>query len=165
MLVHSRTLVLDPNELAAKGATLLHHLALWMIEEKKVKEVEAAEKSLTQTQPTVSGSCAVPGNHRHRGSECDRPDSGFDSKDEDETKNVSISQQQQQRHERHESETVSEKTSGGVTLRHVSATISEENCRASSDASSSSSPDNVAEISRQAPIRQPIFRKRRIQMN
>ena len=36
--------VLDPNELAAKGATLLHHLAMWMIEEKKMKEEAELEQ-------------------------------------------------------------------------------------------------------------------------
>ena len=35
---------LDPNELAAKGATLLHHLAMWMIEEKKMKEEAEIEQ-------------------------------------------------------------------------------------------------------------------------
>ena len=145
--------LLDPNELAAKGATLLHHLALWMIEEKKSKDNEEAGKN--QTQPSISGN-----HHGHRASDaCDRPDSGFDSKDEDESgKNATGNQ-----HQRHVSDTISEETSGVVTLHH---TISEEDkCRTPSDASSSSSPDNVTEISRQAPIRQPIFRKRRIHMN
>ena len=36
--------LLDPNELAAKGATLLHHLAMWMIEEKKMKEEAEMEQ-------------------------------------------------------------------------------------------------------------------------
>ena len=34
--------LLDPNDLAAKGATLLHHLAVWMIEENKSKDVSAS---------------------------------------------------------------------------------------------------------------------------
>ena len=91
-MTHSRTPFLDPNELAAKGATLLHHLALWMIEEKKTKEVEeqktfSRNQSMTTAATPAAAVTAVPGGHRHRGSECDRPDSGFDSKDEDESKN------------------------------------------------------------------------------
>ena len=38
--------LLDPNDLAAKGATLLHHLAVWMIEENKSKEASSANTSL-----------------------------------------------------------------------------------------------------------------------
>ena len=38
--------LLDPNDLAAKGATLLHHLAVWMIEENKCKEASSANTSL-----------------------------------------------------------------------------------------------------------------------
>jgi len=86
-----RTPFPDPNELAAKGATLLHHLALWMIEEKKLKDQEEEVRQKVETTPrnsqlppTVN---PAPTGHRHRGSECDRPDSGFDSKDEDESKN------------------------------------------------------------------------------
>jgi hypothetical protein len=63
--VDSSLALLDPDVLAAKGATLLHYLALWMQEERRTGKKEAA--------PPV----AV----RHM-SECDRPDSGFDSKDE-----------------------------------------------------------------------------------
>jgi hypothetical protein len=171
-----------------------------MIEEKKTKEVEEELRLKAEKSQSVASSS---GKHRHRGSECDRPDSGFDSKDEDESKNVTLSQHQRHvsetiseeasgvtvRHHRHASATISENASSvtvrhqltasksvsentssvdGVTVRHqrhVSAAISEENGRPSSDASSSSSPDNVAEISRQAPIRQPIIRKRRIHMN
>lgn len=109
---------LDPDELAAKGATLLHHLAVWMIQQKKegatlggsshtvvgdelpaptVEEsskVSSSGHCYTQSLParrqaaqsssfstnlqTLSRSTLRPG------SECDRPDSGFDSKDEKE---------------------------------------------------------------------------------
>ena len=87
MFVRFRIPFLDPNELAAKGATLLHHLALWMIEEKKTKEVEEENKTRSETLPKPLQPQPGPsGVHRHRGSECDRPDSGFDSKDEDESK-------------------------------------------------------------------------------
>ena len=87
MFVRFRIPFLDPNELAAKGATLLHHLALWMIEEKKTKEVEEEIKTRSETLPKPPQPQPGPsGVHRHRGSECDRPDSGFDSKDEDESK-------------------------------------------------------------------------------
>jgi hypothetical protein len=136
-----------------------------MIEEKKSKEIleEDHLKMKSETLQTAgSGSSTsrlqnpLPGPsgislHRHRGSECDRPDSGFDSKDEDETnKTLQTSS-----------------VSAAVVVRHVSEAISEESGggvggRSASEASSSSSPDNVKEISRQAPIRQPIFRKRRI---
>ena len=37
-------MVLDPNDLAAKGATLLHHLAVWMLEEKRMTEKEGEEQ-------------------------------------------------------------------------------------------------------------------------
>ena len=109
---------LDPDELAAKGATLLHHLAVWMIQQRKEgaslgasshtvvgdelppPTVEEASKvsssghcytqslparrqaaqssSFSTTSHTLSRSTLRPG------SECDRPDSGFDSKDEKE---------------------------------------------------------------------------------
>ena len=109
---------LDPDELAAKGATLLHHLAVWMIQQKKdgatvggssqtvvgdelppptveesskvsssghcytqslpARRQAAQSSSFSTTSQTLSRSTLRPG------SECDRPDSGFDSKDEKE---------------------------------------------------------------------------------
>ena len=46
--------LLDPNDLAAKGATLLHHLAVWMIEENKSKDVSAsANASLVDSTAEV----------------------------------------------------------------------------------------------------------------
>merc|ERR1711879_1067286 len=71
------------------------------------------------------------------GSEADRPDSGFDSKDEEEVKLVSL-------HTQSLSEAISEEAG----IRTAS--------------SGDTSPDVSVEISRQAAIRQPIFRKRRI---
>ena len=68
-------------------------------------------------------------------------------------------------HQRHMSEAISEENLSGTarssreTDRATSGPV-----RSSSEASSSS-PDTVTEISRQAPIRQPFIRKRRIQMN
>ena len=37
--------------MAAKGATLLHHLAVWMIEENKTKEATSANTSLATQHP------------------------------------------------------------------------------------------------------------------
>ena len=45
---------LDPDELAAKGATLLHHLALWMIQQKTTSEASGASSSSSQTGPESS---------------------------------------------------------------------------------------------------------------
>merc|ERR1719270_970369 len=49
---------LDPNDLAAKGATLLHHLAVWMIEENKNKEASSVNNSMsdpnTESLPSTS---------------------------------------------------------------------------------------------------------------
>jgi len=95
-----------------------------MIEEKKSKEILEGDhlKMKSETLQTAgSGSSTsrlqnpLPGPsgislHRHRGSECDRPDSGFDSKDEDETnKTLQTSS-----------------VSAAVVVRHVSEAISEE---------------------------------------
>ena len=50
---------LDPNDLAAKGATLLHHLAVWMIEENKNKEASSVNNSMSvpnpESLPSTSG--------------------------------------------------------------------------------------------------------------
>lgn len=57
------------------------------------------------------------------------------------------------------------------SVAQVSEAISEETVkgsgvtRSSSEASTSSSPDILTEISRQALIRQPIIRKRRLHIN
>ncbi len=49
---------LDPNELAAKGATLLHHLAVWMIEEKRTEE---AEREREREREKQAGLGTMPG--------------------------------------------------------------------------------------------------------
>ena len=63
----------DPNELAAKGATLLHHLALWMIEERRAtsnqQHHQEQEEQLRGKRPSGMSSEG----------EMNRPDSGFDS--------------------------------------------------------------------------------------
>ena len=51
--------LLDPNELAAKGATLLHHLALWMWEEKRVKEEQQQQIRASSTMPRLSTTAAT----------------------------------------------------------------------------------------------------------
>ena len=69
----------------------------------------------------------------------DRPDSGFDSKDEEEVKT-------------------------GLAMIHqsqFSEAISEE-AGVRTASSGDTSPDLAVEISRQAPIRQPVVRKRRL---
>ena len=126
-----------------------------------------------------------------QGSECiDRPDSGFDSKDEEEVRSSSSggdrsvlvgsfsssshnttqegqdlppvvtpsSRGHQCQEPQHVSETISEEilsqTNSGAneTIAVSNEAVSEEG---------SSSPDVATEISRQAPIRQPVIRKRR----
>ncbi|XP_040572579.1 uncharacterized protein [Lepeophtheirus salmonis] len=135
--------LLDPDELAAKGATLLHHLALCLIREKEEEEEERLRQEAILKQkedddklfkppipPKIKSHPKAPLKENNSltrtrgGSEFDRPDSGFDSKDEGSARGL-----------------CEEKESGGGT--------------------SSSSPEGQ-EITRQAPIRQPIFRKRRI---
>ncbi|CAB4067936.1 unnamed protein product [Lepeophtheirus salmonis] len=139
---HSST-VSYPDELAAKGATLLHHLALCLIREKEEEEEERLRQEAILKQkedddklfkppipPKIKSHPKAPLKENNSltrtrgGSEFDRPDSGFDSKDEGSARGL-----------------CEEKESGGGT--------------------SSSSPEGQ-EITRQAPIRQPIFRKRRI---
>ena len=48
-------MVLDPNDLAAKGATLLHHLAVWMLEEKRMTEKEGEEQPVSIDLKDPSG--------------------------------------------------------------------------------------------------------------
>ena len=48
-------MVLDPNDLAAKGATLLHHLAVWMLEEKRMTEKEGDEQPVSIDLKDPSG--------------------------------------------------------------------------------------------------------------
>ena len=48
-------MVLDPNDLAAKGATLLHHLAVWMLEEKRMTEKEGEEQPVSLDLKDPSG--------------------------------------------------------------------------------------------------------------
>lgn len=135
----------SPDELEAKGATLLHHLAVWMIQQQKdgfvpdrtfqtvVKDELPApsidlafsphrhSQSLpTRNQALISSSLlssSVSKPDPRAGSEWDRPDSGFDSKDD---------------------------------LEEEKATKDE-----------GSSPE-IREISRQSAARQPILKKKRI---
>ncbi len=146
---------LDPNELAAKGATLLHHLAVWMLEEKRMKEEEKhrpLETSTTSVDVSTVEKASSSSNihHHHRqiaslpaqlrsrnesGANDNRPDSGFDSKDE-----------------------ASRLTATPTPTPPPNPdTIAE----VETEASLGSSPE-VGEISRQGRNRQPIFRKRRI---
>ena len=184
--------MLDPNELAAKGATLLHHLAVWMMEEQRGRSESTSQlngkKHSLKSDPRLSASFAVTSStstscqervfrnrprsatelqqvsaqtssfvrgqqHHHRGSECDRPDSGFDSKDEDEVRGGLLGSSTsgpptllQQLHQRQVSEAISEEVSAGARVA----------------SSGDTSPELTTEISRQALIRQPIFRKRRL---
>lgn len=141
---------LDPNELAAKGATLLQHLALWMMEEKRMKEEEEQQQQQRERTREESGNGSMsdagaatlplPKSPRSqnlnvhgrsksalegvRPLDGDRPDSGFDSKDEE-----------------------------GTPTKNAAA------------AGAGSSPElggGAANMSRQALIRQPVLRKRRM---
>jgi len=139
----------NPEELEAQGATLLHHLAVWMIQQQKeevgnndsnhtaVKDELPApsvdeytntvlsphrhSKSLpTRKQALISSSLVSSSPNKpnpRAGSECDRPDSGFESKDDIEDEKIT-------------------KDEG-------------------------SSPE-IREISRQSLARQPILKKKRI---
>ena len=163
---------LDPDELAAKGATLLHHLAVWMIQQKnagvavgagasagpavgdamppprRVEEVEniqlassvssSSSHGHSQSLPTRRQEVSQSSSFSHSasrsvvrpGSESDRPDSGFDSIKDDRE----------------------EEGGAGGGLRSL-ATVRDE-------PGSSSSPETVREISRQAVARQPLKKKR-----
>jgi len=197
--VDDPSVMLDPNELAAKGATLLHHLALWMVEERRAKEQQqdqqqvqrreqgraikletstaeeeskperrqesttlfAANPAASATRgrfasgPTSAATAAVAGRGRNR-SDCDRPDSGFDSKDEEGGGSAGVG--------------------GGAAPTPTPPTsllmpppppppplVSAQPsgaAQAVSDASSSS--PEAAEMSRQSRNRQPLPRKRRM---
>ena len=163
---------LDPDELAAKGATLLHHLAVWMIQQKnagvavgagasagpavgdamppprRVEEVEniqlassvssSSSHGHSQSLPTRRQEASQSSSFSHsasrsvvrHGSESDRPDSGFDSIKDDR-----------------------EEESGGAGVVRSLVTVRDE-------PGSSSSPETVREISRQAVARQPLKKKR-----
>ena len=165
--------LLDPDELAAKGATLLHHLAVWMIQQKNAglavggaaaspgpavgdalptPAVERERETLqlansvssssshghSQSLPTRRQEVSQSSSFSHSasrsvvrpGSESDRPDSGFDSIKDDRE----------------------EEGGAGGGLRSL-ATVRDE-------PGSSSSPETVREISRQAVARQPLKKKR-----
>ena len=165
---------LDPDELAAKGATLLHHLAVWMIQQKnaglavggggtaspgpavgdalpaprRLEEVEnlqlassvssSSSHGHSQSLPTRRQEVSQSSSFSHsasrsvvrHGSESDRPDSGFDSIKDDR-----------------------EEESGGAGVVRSLVTVRDE-------PGSSSSPETVREISRQAVARQPLKKKR-----
>ena len=106
---------LDPDELAAKGHHLLHHLAVWMIQQRQEGRGEGRgegrEPSLHPAVPDQMPEPSLASPHRHShslpvrrqtlhppvppspsrplplttksNSQPDRPDSGFDSKDEE----------------------------------------------------------------------------------
>lgn len=138
--------MLDQTELASRGASMLHHLAVWMMEEQRSSKanstLDAAEDNHPAAPPNSKSSSNQGSTNRRRGageSEGDRPDSGFDSKDEEESKLSVLSLHPNQ---------VSEAISEEAGIRTAS--------------SGDTSPDVTVEISRQAAIRQPIFRKRRI---
>ena len=177
---------LDPDELAAKGATLLHHLAVWMIQQKnaglavgagggaggggaggagaasggpavgdampaprRVEEVQelqlassvssSSSHGHSQSLPTRRQEASQSSSFSHsasrsvvrHGSESDRPDSGFDSIKDDREE---------------------EGGAAGGGLRSL-VTVKDE-------PGSSSSPETVREISRQAVARQPLKKKR-----
>jgi hypothetical protein len=146
--------MMDPSELASKGASILQHLALWMLEEQNSGGVSQNKKIPSSPliirdpdskfldpppPPPPNSISSNPGTatitrRLGGGSECDRPDSGFDSKEEDEVKP----------HHAQVSETINEEA--GVRTA----------------SSGDTSPDITVEISRQAAIRQPIIRKRRL---
>ena len=167
--------LLDPDELAAKGATLLHHLAVWMIQQKNAGLAvggaaaspgpavgdalpsPAVERERERETLQLANSVSSSSSHGHsqslptrrqevsqsssfshsasrsvvrHGSESDRPDSGFDSIKDDRE----------------------EEGGAGGGLRSL-ATVRDE-------PGSSSSPETVREISRQAVARQPLKKKR-----
>jgi len=150
--------LMSPEQLAFQGASILQSLALWMEQEQRregntQKEVEPIYQNTGHHGPPPppppnslksnpgSGSTIVTSRRLGPGeSESgDRPDSGFDSKDEEEVKQPVLSVHQSQ---------FSEAISEEAGVRTAS--------------SGDTSPDLAVEISRQAPIRQPVIRKRRL---
>lgn len=159
---------LDPDELAAKGATLLHHLAVWMIQQNQGEKenhhpfvpdempppADSMDKHTVVANKTVPFTTNKNSPHKHSHSlpirrqsivqcnqmfsssskvsskfqvkpavtDCDRPDSGFDPKED---------------HEEDEDVANKENIEDG------------------------SSPE-IREISRQAMARQPVVKKKRI---
>ena len=106
-----------------------------MIEEKKQEE-QNVSLNKSQTMPRT--------NAGKSDSYLDRPDSGFDSKDEE-----SLGQQ-----------------AGSKILPKSGPTVADLNKQAEEDSSNGSSPDTPGiKISRQAPIRQPVLRKRRLNLH
>ena len=119
------------------AANILQTLAMWMMEEQKTeKQVLTGAPPVPPAPPNSlksNPSSTSRSPRKPSGNEGDRPDSGFDSNNE--------------------------ATAHSHTAQ-VSEAISEE-AGVRTASSGDTSPD-VAEISRQAPIRQPVFRKRRI---
>ena len=83
---------LDPDLLAAKGATLLHHLAVWMIQQRQEEAGGSPHPPVTHHMPQPrlspphyhSRSLPVrPHTKPNTKIQQERPDSGFDSKDEE----------------------------------------------------------------------------------
>jgi hypothetical protein len=142
----SSSAMLDPNELAAKGATLLHHLAMWMIEEKKMEEEKEVQVRLRQqssaTLPAPVTTASTSSGRRSLSllSGGERPDSGFDSKDEATSASTPTKEGRQQQQQQ---QSQAEGAGGG-------------------GGGDNSSPEESAEMSRKAPIRQPVLRKRRM---
>ena len=133
----------DSTFSSLNAANILQTLAMWMMEEQKTELSKdhdtsapvppAPPNSLKSNPSSISRS---PRKNTD-GNEADRPDSGFDSNNESGTT-----------------------TNAHLHTAQVSETISEE-AGVRTASSGDTSPD-VIEISRQAPIRQPVFRKRRI---
>lgn len=158
--------LMSPEELAFQGASILQSLALWMEQEQKreIKTETVVPSHVHQHSghsgppppPPPNSLKSNPGSSTTMTSERlrhtsgsrrlgpgdsesgDRPDSGFDSKDEEEVKTASMVHQLQ----------FSEAISEEAGIRTAS--------------SGDTSPDLAVEISRQAPIRQPVVRKRRL---
>ena len=137
----------DP-ESVFRGANLLQTLALWMVEEQKNKSEAAKIISDPPPAPPNSLKSNPDSTSRRRtatgeSESGDRPDSGFDSKDEEDIKLTSVLASQHQ--------------------AQISQAISEEaGIRTASSGDTSPELSAMAEISRQAPIRQPVMRKRRL---
>lgn len=130
---------MNPEELVFRGANILQTLATWMLQEQKNHEKiqnmspPPAPPNSLKSNPSSTSKRRVKGESNSG----DRPDSGFDSKDEDEIKISSV-------HQTQFSEAISEEA--GVRTA----------------SSEDTSPEINVEISRQAAIRQPVFRKRRL---
>ena len=131
----------DSTFSSLNAANILQTLAMWMMEEQKTElknhtgaPVPPAPPNSLKSNPSSTSRSPRKNTEVN---EADRPDSGFDSNNESGTT-----------------------ANAHLHTAQVSETISEE-AGVRTASSGDTSPD-VIEISRQAPIRQPVFRKRRI---